>query len=288
MNFRPTTVRRPGDFAGGMLLLVAIGAGLYLRNEHRKAAKLAVARAAGLAAFKAGDYRTALDQLKTYTWRVRSDNEALYAYAVSRSRVETPNGSYLTEGINALSTLLQQDPTNLNAEHRLLELDLQVFRNNDAVEVADGILIAHPDDRAALSGKSLALDRLHQYDAALAASEKVNDLDPTDLDLQLATYKLMRSLKRSDSELLARAKAAQNAHPDDPRFELLLAWVYGNTGDMPQCQQWLTRAATRPRPMQRTCAIWYACSISSSDIATVKTCWIVWYRRIRIRRSWAC
>src|SRR4051794_36959344 len=119
---RPTTVRRLAILLAGALLLIAIGTSLYVRNEHLKAKKLAAARTAGLAAFKAGDYRTALDQLKTYTWRVPSDTEALYAYGVSRSRIETTNGSYLTEGINALSTLLQQDPTNLDAEHRLLEL----------------------------------------------------------------------------------------------------------------------------------------------------------------------
>src|SRR5438874_2198951 len=106
MSLRPTTVRRLAVLLAGALLLVAVGSSLYLRNEHKKAAKLATARAAGLAAFKSGDYKTALDQLKTYTWRVRNDNEALYAYAISRSRIETPNGSHITEGINALATLL--------------------------------------------------------------------------------------------------------------------------------------------------------------------------------------
>src|SRR3954468_15780485 len=171
MSLRATTVRRLGILLAGALVLVSIFAGLYLRNEHRKAAKLAEARAAGLAAFKAGDYQTALDELKTYTWRVRNDNEALYAYAVSRSRIETPNGAHIKEGINALATLLQQDPTNLDAEHRLLELYMQIFRNNDAVELADTILADHPDDRPALHSKCIALDRLHKYEGALQVSQ---------------------------------------------------------------------------------------------------------------------
>ncbi len=231
-----------------MLCLVAIGAGLYLRNEHRKTAKLAIARTAGLAAFKAGDYRTALDQLKTYTWRVRGDNEALYAYAVARSRIETPNGSHITESISALTTLLQQDPGNLDADHRLLELYVQVFHNNDAVDLADSILADHHDDLDALHGKCVALDRLHKLEAALAASQKLNVLEPTDLEQELTTYKLMRGLKRTDAELIARAQTQQRDHAGDPRFELLLAWVYGNAGDMPACLQWLKTATTRPAP----------------------------------------
>ncbi|HYO11384.1 MAG TPA: tetratricopeptide repeat protein [Tepidisphaeraceae bacterium] len=248
MNLRPTTVRRLAIILGGVLLLVGIGAGLYYRNEHRKAAKLASARAAGMAAYKAGDYRGALDNLKTYTWKVKADTEALHAFAVSRTRIEVPNGSHITEGIALFTTLLQAEPGNLDAKHRLLDLYTQAYYNNEANELASRLLADRPDDQKALLAKCTALERMHKYPEALAASEKLNELAPQDLEQQLATYRLMRALKRPDEQLIGRARYQQQRHPDDPRFHLLLAWVYGTSGDMREGMQWLKTATTRPAP----------------------------------------
>ena len=84
MSVRPTTVRRLTILFAALVALIAIGAALYLHNEHKKAALLADARAQGMAAFQAGDYRAALDNLKIYVARVKNDTDALYAYGVSR------------------------------------------------------------------------------------------------------------------------------------------------------------------------------------------------------------
>ena len=288
MNVRATTVRRLSILLAGALLLVAIGAGLYLRNEHRKSEKLAAARAAGLAAFKAGDYRTALDQLKTYTSRVRGDNEALYAYAVARSRVETPNGSHITEGISALTTLLQQDPNNLDAEHRLLELDIQIFHNNDAVDLADSTLADHPDDRDALRGKCVALDRLHKYDAALAVSQKLNALEPTDLEQQLTTYKLMRA---SSGRMKSFSPARRRSNGNIPAIRGSNCCWGGSTATRATCPIACNGSKPRPHVQRRTRLTfdtWCACSINSRCIARARRCSTGQSRRIPIRRSGGC
>jgi tetratricopeptide (TPR) repeat protein len=248
MNLRPTTVRRLGILLAGALLLILVGVGLYLRNEHAKAAKLAAARSAGMTAYKSGDYRGALDNLKTYVWRAKTDSEALYAFADSRSRIEAPNGSHLTEAISLFNTLLQSDPNNLEAKHRLLDLYTQIVYSNEALELAERVLADHPNDRDALAARCVALERMHRYADALAASEKLNELEPTDLEQQLNTYKLMRALKRPDEQLIGRARHQQQQHPNDPRFQLLLAYVYGMAGDMPSGLKWLKSAPPPPPP----------------------------------------
>ncbi|MEO6436077.1 MAG: tetratricopeptide repeat protein, partial [Tepidisphaeraceae bacterium] len=248
MILRPQTVRRLMILLAAVLVLVGIGAALYARNEHRKAARLAEARQQGLAAYHAGDYQAALDSLKFYVARKKSDPEALFAYGVSRSRIEEPNGKHVFEGITVFSTLVQLDPTNLEAKHRLLDLYTQAWRNEETIDLADSILAMKGDDREALKAKSVALERLRRLDGALAASEKLNALDPKDLDQQLITYELMRKLKRPPEALVARAQRQQQASPDDPRFAMLLAMAYGNAGDVETGKQWLSRAATQPAP----------------------------------------
>ena len=248
MSLRPRTVRRLMVLFAAVLVVVAVGAALYLRNEHRKAVRLEAARQAGMAAYQAGDYAAALESLRFYVARNKSDPQALFAYGIARSRVEEPSGKHILEGINTLSALLQIDPGNLEAKHRLLELYTQAFYSDEAVDLADRVLAQDPNDVPALHAKAVALERRLKYDKALAISQKINQLQPTDLDQQFATYRLMTQLKRTPAEMLARAQAQQKAHPDDPRFAMILGMAYGNAGDSASGKLWLNRAATQPAP----------------------------------------
>jgi Tfp pilus assembly protein PilF len=248
MNLRPKTVRRLTILLAGFAVLVAIGFALYLRNEHRKAEKLADARRSGLAAFHAGDFRATLDALGPYVARNKQDPEALLAYGTARSRIEEPNGKHIIEGIAVFNALLSIDPTNTEARHRLLDLYTQAYYSREAIDLADRVLATDPTDAAALRAKCVGLDRLRKFDEALSVSQRLNDLDPSNLEQQLVTYELMRKLKHTPAELLARATTQQAAHPQDPRFKLLLAMAYGNAGDGAKGKQWLRAAATQPAP----------------------------------------
>src|SRR5215207_4388309 len=100
MSLRAQTVRRLAILIGVVLLMVGAAAALYWRNEHAKSVRLAESRDAGMAAYNAGDYRAALDSLKYYVAREqgKQDPDALYAYGVSRARLEEPNGKHVFEG----------------------------------------------------------------------------------------------------------------------------------------------------------------------------------------------
>ncbi len=246
MNLRPTTLRRLGVLLAGLALIVGIASALYFRNEQKKAQRLAEARNAGIAAFKSGDYRAALDSLKFYVARVKSDPEALYAYGVSRSRIEAPGN--VTEAISVLHAVLQIDPSNADARHQLLHLYNQAVYPNEAIDLADRILADHPDDREAMKSRVIALARLHKLDDALAESRKLNDVDPTDLEQQLATLQLSHDLKRPPAEAIERIGAQKRQHPDDPRFDLLLTLAFYEAGDNTNSEQALQRAISLPPP----------------------------------------
>src|SRR5687768_1794371 len=144
MILRPQTLRRLMVLLAVVVLMVGTAAGLYLRNEHRKARKLADSREVGMTAFKAGDYKAALDSLKYYVARNKTDPETLYAYGVSRSRLEEPNGKHIVEGITVFNALLQLDPNNLEAKHSLLELYSKAYYSNEAADLAERILVDRP------------------------------------------------------------------------------------------------------------------------------------------------
>jgi tetratricopeptide (TPR) repeat protein len=248
MSLRSRSLRRLAILLAGLLVLVGIAAALYWRNEHLKQSRLAAAREAGMAAFRAGDYRATLEALKTYVSRRRDDNEALYAYGVARARIEEPNGRNIAEGITVFTTLLQQDPDNARAQYDLLDLYTQAFYNNEAIDLADRILARSPDDVRALKAKCVALDRQHKDEQALAISRRLNELDPADFEQQLATFQLMRSLKTPPAAVIARAEEQLADHKGDPRFELLAALAHGWSGDAKRGKELLQRAATRPAP----------------------------------------
>jgi tetratricopeptide (TPR) repeat protein len=248
MSVRSRSIRRLMILLGVFLVLAGIAAGLYFRNEHLKSARLEAARQAGMTAFKAGDYRTALDALKNYVAKRRGDNEALFAYGVSRSKIEEPDGHNIAEGINVFTALLQQDPDNKLAKYDLLDLYLQASYNKEALDLADRLLSSNPADIRALKAKCTALDRQHNEKEALVVSQKLNELNPLDFDQQLQTYRIMLALKSPPQQMIERAQKQRRAHPDDPRFILLGALVHGWSGDISQARALLHEATTRPAP----------------------------------------
>ena len=99
MNLNPKTVRRVMVLIAGAVVIVGVLIGVYVVRQRQIEAKYAAYREAGMAAFAQEDYAAALKQLKQYIGKNRTDRDALFAYATSRSRVEEPDGKHLAEGI---------------------------------------------------------------------------------------------------------------------------------------------------------------------------------------------
>src|SRR4051812_46558067 len=122
MSIRPKTVRRLLILLTVTVLVSAAGAGYYQYQQDQRGTRLLQDRAAGMAAYAAGDHVKALDRLKIYVAKpeFQADYDAVFAYAVSRSKVETARGQHLVESAKIFEQLLALRPTDVAAQHALL------------------------------------------------------------------------------------------------------------------------------------------------------------------------
>jgi len=248
---RPTTKRR-------LLILFTITAvtggalvGFVAIRRGQLAAKLQQERVDGMAAYKDGRYDQALSLLSDYVGagEHKDDAEAIFAMAVSRSQVALPNGQHLGQAIELLNNFLDLRRGDLEGQHKLLEIYSRVNnRIPETMALSDDILRVAPNDQPALKAKVNALTSQQKYAEALAISQKINELNPFDLDSQWLTYKLLAAVKRPSAELIDRAKKDLAAHPDDPRFEMLLAFAYSHDNQFETAHKYLLTAINRKAP----------------------------------------
>jgi tetratricopeptide (TPR) repeat protein len=251
MNLRPKTKRRLGILLAGTLVVAGSGTALVTIQLHRLEARRQEYRALAMTAFDHGDYTSALHEFKKYLNDSgnSTDADAIYAYAVSRSHVPRPDLSHLVEAKANFNRYLELRPGDDKAQHQLLNIYRQLGYQAEVLSLSDTLLAKDPDDDAALSAKVQALTAESKFDQALELSKKLNDLSPTDLPRQMRTFDLMARLKQPAETIIARSEALRQAHPNDPRFELLRAAAAAAYGqDLAGAKAWLLTAAGRTPP----------------------------------------
>ncbi len=242
---RPTTKRRLLTLFVIVLAITGAGGGFLAFRLSRLEGVNKQRRANGMAAFAAGEYDQSLTLLSKYVSDNKEDSEALFALAVARSQVTMPNGQHLKTAIGYLNNYLDMKKGDSAGQHKLLDLYARVRWNPEIMALSDDILQVSPNDLPALRAKTGALKAQQKFDQALIVSEKINDLAPLDIDAQRTTFQLLAQLKRPAKDLLARAKAGLDAHPQDPRFELLQASAFDYAGDQPNADKFLMLAIGR-------------------------------------------
>jgi Tfp pilus assembly protein PilF len=263
MPIRPKTKRRVMILGLVALLIVGAGAAVYFRYVQKRNAELAAWRSAAMAAYAAGDYAAALPHFAKYHTEARTgqlprdrvDLEALFAYARSRASVEMQPGSrHLSEARQLIERYLALKPGDEEAERMLLDIYPRLNMNQEAVNTADGVLARRPDDVRALKSKTKALiQKGMQQDPrslaeAVATGDRLNRVAPLDVEGQLLTQFALVATKKPAAEVVARADALLKEHPDDPRFELLLASAHLYFNQFAEARRWLAAAAARPAP----------------------------------------
>ncbi len=248
MNLRPKTKRRLLALTAGGVVFTAAASVLIYVQLNREESRQRELRANGLGAYQRGAFAEAIADFKQYLGNDRLDGEAVYAYAVSRSRVPLPDLGHLREAKSLFTRYLELKPGDPGAQHQLLDIYRRLNYTAEADVLADTLLSHVPDDVPALNVKLAVLADKAKYADALKISQKLNTLTPLDLRTQEITYDLMLRCKRPAAELNARADGMLAEHPADPRFELLRADAAALTGDLDTARRWLRTAATRPQP----------------------------------------
>ena len=263
MPMRTKTKRRLLILGVAFALLVGAGATVYFRYVQKRAGEMAAWRSAAMSAYEAGDYAAALPHFARYHTEAKTgqqprekvDLEALFAYAKSRASVELQPGSrHLVEARGLLERYLALKPGDAEAERMLLDIYPRLNMNQEAVNRADDVLSRRPDDVAALKAKTRALiQKGIQQDPkaladAVASGTRLTEAAPLDVEGQLLTQYALVATKRPPEEIIAAAKAQLDAHPEDPRFELLMASAHIYANQFDPARRLLTSAAARQSP----------------------------------------
>ena len=262
MPIRAKTKRRLSILGLAFVLSVAAGAGVYFRYVQKRNAEMAGARRAAMSAYAVGDYAAALPHFAKYHTEAKTgqrgrddvDLEALFAYAKSRASVELGNARHLVQAKDLFERYLAIKPEDAQAEQMLLDIYPKLGMNGEAIGKADDVLVRRPGDVHALKAKTRALiQKGIQQDAkafaqAVASGERLNEAAPLDVEGQLLTQYALVATKRPAADIVALAEDKLTAHPEDPRFELLLAsaHLYAETFD--EARKYLTAAAARQAP----------------------------------------
>jgi cellulose synthase operon protein C len=254
MNLRPKTKRRLIVLLTAATLIGGGGAAIVTVRLHNLDQRQQAIRDQAMVAFSQGNYLAAMNGLKKYLSDTSSssanstDADAIYAFAVSRSKIPRADLGHLIEAKANFNRYLELRPGDSDAQHQLLDIYTQLGYESEAQALADSLLASNPNDIAALSAKVRATIAQSKFDQALELSRKLNDLSPLDFSQQAVTLELMSRTKQPPQAIVARADALLKVHPDDPRFELLRAVAANFTGDSEGTRKWLLSACERPQP----------------------------------------
>ncbi|HEX7009038.1 MAG TPA: hypothetical protein VF184_03595, partial [Phycisphaeraceae bacterium] len=234
-----------------LAIIVAISfgiAGLYHYQQKKRYRQAQEHRQQGMAAYEAGNYQQAVEHLEQYLRQESEDAQALYRYAHAQLQVPEPGNYHVARAISALQRVLQIDSQYPQAADELLELYRLTDNSSEALALAQRILQTNPQHRDALRTQAMELARQGQSAQALEAAQACLELDELDWGMRLLSFQLRSQAGEPAQQLVQEAQALREAHPEDPRFEMIQAYTYVLLGDGDQAQQWLATAATRPSP----------------------------------------
>jgi tetratricopeptide (TPR) repeat protein len=240
MAVRTKTRRRLWILLVSFLAISLILGGAYVLRKRQIAQRLVRDRDLGYAALKDGDYFTALHKIGPYVQRNGRDPEALLKYSIARLNVEEPDGKHINNAVQMLRFLLQIQPENQEARKYLLDAYVSMGWVPEILSETQ-----ERTDVASLRARAIAMAIKGSDADAIALSYRVNDAAPEDLEMQTFTLVEMFQQKTPADKIEQRATKLQQAHPDDPRFELLMGLAYSLSNKHEQALEWTRKAAAR-------------------------------------------
>ena len=229
-------------------LLIGAGVGVFTFRQHQLHRETLESLEAGRAAMAEEDYFTAMHELGRYANRNPEDAEVLYEYSQARRKVESTKGQHLLQTVGVLRRVITMRPEHDDARHDLMELYVMLGYATETGDIADVLLKKDPNNAKALRAKAVAKGRLRKFKEALPIAERYNELEPLDLEGHILTLSLMRSLERPSQDIRDRAQTQHDLHPEDPRFELLMAIAFVDQADNETAIKWCRTAAARTPP----------------------------------------
>lgn len=170
-----------------------------------------------------GDYKEAMASFAKYLRRFPKDVEILRLLAAARLEIPEPNGKHLLLGMQILERALAIEPEHDATQRRLMEVYRDLGRNLEARRLAEKVLVRNPKDEEALWTLAVVLERTGEFQLAIDTAERYLRLRPDDLKGHLLVVSVMKSLEKSDEEILERARQVVRSRPDERVYRLVLA-----------------------------------------------------------------
>lgn len=234
MKIRTRRRKRLLLLLGGVAVLCVAGGGAYLLRQWQLDGRALDALEMGSRAYDAKEWEKALDGYGRYLQRFGPDatGHDWHRYGMARRNVEQPGGKHVIGAIGSLRNALDRQPDLEAARRDLLQLYLMAGFRAEALDCTERILRDRPDDLETLRIRTLMLMDGHEDQAALACAERINALDPADLEGHFMTLTLLARVGRSKSDIRSWADGLVAGHPDDPRFVLIKAAAHAQVGEL--------------------------------------------------------
>lgn len=235
------------------LVLVGLVVVQYVRVKNKPAAPTAQVnderRAAGLAAFAAGDNDEAIAQLTDYVDDNPKDDEALYSLAVAHRRQASLGTHHLVAAANHYRAALNANPQRLEVTRGLLELliDSPAGVEQEILKLADRLAGDAENDELALRARVFALRGLERIDDATEAADGFLAAYPLDVAMHRRALDLLKAQGNPASMLLERTETLRGDHPGEPQPMLVEAYARILDDDREAAIGWLERAG-QPSP----------------------------------------
>jgi tetratricopeptide (TPR) repeat protein len=232
MIIRPKTKRRVLILLIVFAVFSAAAAWLYSYRMMVAENRLQADKDQGLAAYKAGDYQTAISKLAEYinhTQRSQKevDPQALLAFANARAKVPTGNQDYIVLAITTLRRYCALAPDDATARDQLLEMEAPYTAYApDALGRATEILRSNPNDAVALKTVVAVNVRQRKFQDAADAAQRYVQIVPTDMEMQRTNFLIMQAMGRPGADMKSQVDALIRKYPTDPRFKVVKAWAY--------------------------------------------------------------
>lgn len=203
------------------LVLLSAGAVMQTVRVRSRDAAARRAREAGLAAHERGDHVSAVRELREFIQRLEPDSLALLRFGQSLRRLPNADVAHLEFAEVQLRRCIALDASNLEARGELMDLDLELGRRTETIELANWFLARDPADPRAVRAKAISLAGMSQFDEALRVLDaQVRPGTPRLAD-HLLYLGLMKELKRDAAEILERARQVEDSNAGDARFRLV-------------------------------------------------------------------
>lgn len=189
-------------------------------------------RTAGIQAARDGRFLEALPHMdrviRDRPEQADNDAELLYWFAQTQQAVPAPDGSaqHLRRAAIALKRVTELDPQNEQAARQLLDVLVELRQGSEALSTADKLLETDPDNPHLLHSRALALVWLGRFPEAAEALEQLIEQNPQHAMGPFLLAQVHVRLQRTPQQIVAWAADLEGRYPDEPRFDLLLAYAY--------------------------------------------------------------